>query len=180
MAYPIDVISVGGDYTAQIDDAREALNALQAEFLFVSPPKAYRSMGLSLSGTEYRTNEIWTFLQQYRSKVPGNHAYIIAVVNAPLSSAKTTNLFGSHDATNGLAVITLHDHKRYVESTFSYLLYYLIRYALSFVCPMLKSHRQTRGCFFDFKEHKVDLKESLSSGRFCHTCRAALNDTFSD
>ncbi|MCG2643582.1 MULTISPECIES: hypothetical protein [Bradyrhizobium] len=85
------------------------------------------------------------------------------------------NLFGANRACRGLAAITLRDWHFYADSHRSFLCYYFIRYALSFVDPKIKSHRETRDCFFDFKGHRRDLEKSLSSGRICEQHTEELN-----
>jgi nucleoside phosphorylase len=74
----------------------------------------------------------------------------------------------------------MHDQERFVESSKLYLSYYLIRYALSFVCPLLRNHDDTRGCFFDRKGCKRDIKKSIDSGAFCGECTAVLWQSFNE
>src|SRR5262249_25589342 len=126
----------------------------------------------------YHTATIWDFLKDYRVRAKGFRPYLIAVVNGHLRSDKYVNLFGSHRAAEGIAAITLRGHQNYADSYRPFLCYYLIRYALSFVCPDLKSHQDTRDCFFDFKAAKRDLEKSLNSGNFCSCCRSTLNASF--
>jgi hypothetical protein len=44
--------------------------------------------------------------------------------------------------------------------------------------PALKSHEETRDCFFDFKRRKRDLEKSLHSGALCAPCSATLTQSF--
>jgi len=178
VAYNIEILSVGDDSTSQIAEVSQSLNVAQDEFRFSLPPERLRTDGLVFVRQEYRTSEVFSFLRDYRTKAKGSRPYLVAVVNGRLSSDKYTNLFGSHEASEGLAVITLHDHQRYADSYRPYLCYYFIRYALSFVCPVLKSHKHTHGCFFDFKQNKLDLKLSLESGEFCSQCKEKLEQAF--
>jgi hypothetical protein len=48
-----------------------------------------------------------------------------------------------------------------------------VRYAISFAAP-LRNHRDTRSCFFDLKEDRWDIRESVASGRLCDECLAKL------
>jgi nucleoside phosphorylase len=176
--FPIEILSIGGDFYAEIDHVIPSLNFGQKEFQFLAASQNHREIGQRYVQHTYKTPQIWELLENYRRAAKGYRPFLIAIVNRPLDSPRYRNLFGSHRAENGLAVITLHDHKLYVESYRPFLCYYLIRYALSFVCPDLKSHKETRGCFFDFKERKTDLKESLDSGNFCDKCRGALWEKF--
>ena len=78
------------------------------------------------------------------------------------------------DRRESLTAHQVHCPHRFVESTRLYLTYYFIRYALSFVAPGLRSHDETRACFFDFKRRKADIVQSIDSGAFCDGCRAIL------
>ena len=173
MPYHIEVISVGGDFDAQIAEAAQSLNC-QDEFRFSLPPARLRKAGGPFAKAKYRTREVFGFLRDYRSNAKGERPYLIGVIDKELDSSRLGNIFGSHEACDGLAVVTLFDHLRFVESTHLYLCYYLIRYALSFVCPTLKNHAATRGCFFDRKMAKKDILISLDSGAFCEPCRVKM------
>jgi nucleoside phosphorylase len=176
--FNIEVISVGDNSDPQIGEASQILNAVQEEFKFNLPPETRRRDGAAFLQDEYKTEEVWNFLKDYRAIARGHRPYLIAVIDGKLSSARYTNLFGSHRAEDGLAVITLRDHQRFADSFRSFLCYYFIRYALSFVCPELKAHTQTRDCFFDFKGNKKDLEKSLLSGTFCKPCKQVLAKRF--
>jgi nucleoside phosphorylase len=178
MPFNIEVISLGDNSDAKIGEVAQILNAVQEEFKFYLPPDARRRDGASFVQDEYQTEEIWSFLKDYRAIAKGHRPYLIAVVNGRLKSKRFSNLFGSHRAEDGLAVITLSDHQKYADSFRPFLCYYLIRYALSFVCPELKAHSQTRDCFFDFKGNKKDLEKSLRSGALCKDCKKALARRF--
>jgi nucleoside phosphorylase len=167
MLYHIEILSVGADLGSRISDAAGILNAVQTDFHFALPPVRLRSFGYTFVRDEYRTPEIWSLLEKYREEAKGRRPYIIAVVDAKLRSDRIANLFGSHQAARGFAAITIRDWHFYADSHRSFLCYYLIRYILSFIAPAIKSHRETRDCFFDFKGRKRDLEISLSSGRVC-------------
>jgi nucleoside phosphorylase len=178
MPFHIEVLSVGESSDAKIGEVAQILNAVQDEFKFHLPPEARRQDGAAFLQDEYQTEQVWDFLKDYRANAKGHRPYLIAVVNGKLNSKDYSNLFGSHRAKDGLAVITLRDHQQFTDSFRSFLCYYFIRYALSFVCPELKSHQQTRDCFFDFKQNKKDLDGSLRSGAFCNNCQKALAKKF--
>jgi nucleoside phosphorylase len=180
MAYYIEIMSLGDDSTSKAAEVAQGLNSAQKEFYFSLPPERLLHSGSAFVRTEYSTDEVWAFLKDYRAAAKGHRPYLIGIVNSRLRSKEATNLFGSHQASNGLAIITLHDHQKYADSYRSYLAYYFIRYALSFACPELKSHKDTRGCFFDFKENKSDLKKSLETGGFCDQHREQLGTCFND
>ena len=182
MPHTIEVLSLGGDYYDSIRQSINILNYAQRdhqEFIFIVPPDRLTKSGVAFRRSKYYSGDVFDYLKKYSVKAKGQHPYMIGVVNAPLYSDKLSNLFGTHRARKGLAVTTLDDHARYVGSPVSYLCYYFIRYALSFVEPELKSHEKTRGCFFDKKRHKGDLLISLQSGKICSPCMRVLKRRFS-
>ena len=178
MAYYIEILSVGDDSNSKAAEVAQSLNSAQKEFHFSLPPKRLLQSGAVFVRTEYCTDDVWAFLKDYRDTAKGSRPFLIGIVNSRLRSKEASNLFGSHQASNGLAVITLHGHEKFADSYRSYLAYYFIRYALSFVCPELKSHKDTRGCFFDFKSNKTDLKKSLETGGFCDQHKGQLAACF--
>jgi hypothetical protein len=178
MPYITEVLSIGGNFYDDITSAIRPLNASQAEFQFAIPPNRLLEEGFTLVRRSYLSAEIYDFLREYRNKAKGHRPFLIGVMNSALRSEKYWNLFGSHEAEEGLAVFTLHNHERFVESRRAFISYYLIRYSLSFVAPKLKSHKDTKACFYDFKENKNDLKESLATGELCDDCRKLLQDHF--
>jgi len=52
----------------------------------------------------------------------------------------------------------------------------LIRYTLSFICPAVKNHEATRGCFFDKKVNKGDIKISMAAGKICDECAVLFSE----
>lgn len=179
MAYDIEIISVGDDSNAKIGEIAHILNVAQDEFRFHLPPERLKHEGTVFVREEYENTTVFEFLKDYRVQARGYRPFLIAVINGKLRSESLLNLFGSHKASEGVAVITLHDHQHYADSYRAYLCYYFIRYALSFACPDLKTHEETRNCFFDRKVRKLDLQQSLESGEFCSRCKQSLAAVFS-
>jgi nucleoside phosphorylase len=181
MPYHVEVLSIGKNSDKRIEEVAQILNAVQDEFRFGLPPSGLRRIGDSFEEEKYRTKDLWDFFRDYRAQAKGFRPFLIGVIDAQLDSDKYTNLFGSHRAQgDGLAVVTLRDYHRFADSYRSFLCYYFIRYSLSFVCPALKSHQETRDCFFDFKQNKQDLEKSLRSGAFCSSCSRTLAKTFNE
>ena len=182
MPFNIEIVSVGGDFDQIISETATALNGVQDEFRFALAPNHMRKQAAGFIKTEYLTTDVFTLLKDYRTQAKGHRPFVIGVVDQRLTSKKLSNLFASRDAREGEgeAVITLHDNEFFTESAQLYLCYYFIRYALSFVCPALKNHDDTRSCFFDRKIYKPDLKLSMDSGGFCPSCRAELWTKFNE
>lgn len=179
MAYSVEVVSIGVDEYNTIASVIELLNVVQSEFVFSIPPIRLRDEGISFKLKEYTTREVFNWLEDYRKRAKGNRPYLVAVVPGMLSSAKLANLFGSHKAEMGLAVITTNDILHFVDSKQAYIAYYLTRYALSFINDKMKSHEDSRACYFDKKIRKADIKKSLAAGgSLCDPCTRELNENF--
>jgi predicted acylesterase/phospholipase RssA len=178
MAYDIELMSVGEDLYAVLGESAALLNSVQAEFRFRLTSLPQRLSGLSFSRTEYSTAEIWFFLREQRKKFGGNRPYIIAFVNSPLKSSELANIFGSHEAVDGLAVVTLHSSTQYVREARRFCCYYLSRYSLSFVNPSIKAHNDQgrKNCYFHKKLYKPDLRASMDSGYLCDADQNQLDN----
>jgi predicted acylesterase/phospholipase RssA len=178
MSYSIEVTSLGDDLYEVLRIAVARLNCVQTEFVFrlTEPPE--RADGSGFDRREYVTDEIWPFLDAYLKKFGGNRPHVIAFVNRPLRSAKTANLFGSHDMTGRFAAATLHNCAQYVNEEARFVSYYLVRYALSFVNPTIRSHDDParRNCYFHKKWHKPDIVHSMDSGSLCDECARLLDN----
>lgn len=182
MPFHIEIQSLGGDFNALIEEAAQLLNGVQREFIFALAPQPLRAKGAGYIKSNYVTHEVFEFLQEYRTQAKGDRRYLIGIIAKPLQSKRLGNLFASREARKGEgeAVVTLCDHEVYTDSPQLYLCYYFIRYALSFVCPSLKNHDDTRACFFDRKIYKPDLAQSIDSGSFCDECRSVLWGDFNE
>lgn len=181
MTYPIEVVSVGEeDLYDDIIAACELLNNGQREFYFTAPPVRLRGSGFRVQPNDadgYLTLDAFEYLHDYRREARGHRPYLIGVLNGQLRSNKWKNIFGSHEAADGLAIITLHQQAAYTESRLQYLCYYLIRYSLSFIAPEIKSHNvpERKECLFHFKQRKTDLTLSIAAGAICPVCMKKLS-----
>ncbi len=178
MAYNIELMSIGNDLYPLLEDSAALLNAVQQQFRFSLTSPAQRAEGVSYRREEYSTADIWAFLKEQRKKFGGNRPYIIGFVNAPLKSSELGNLFGSHEAGDGLATVTIHSSTQYVKEARRYCCYYLTRYSLSFVNPLIKSHDdpKRKNCYFHKKLHKPDIRASMDTGYICDVCRDQLDN----
>jgi len=178
MAYDIELMSIGEDLYSVLDESATLLNSVQQEFRFRLTSVPQRPFGISFSRAEYSTADIWSFLREQRKKFGGNRPYIIAFVNAPLKSSELANIFGSHEAGEGLAVVTLHNSKQYVREARRYCCYYLARYSLSFANPSIRSHtdEERKKCYFHRKMRKPDIRASMDSGYVCDADQSQLDN----
>jgi predicted nucleotide-binding protein len=174
---PIEVVRIGDVPADHVSRAIRTANRVQSAFLFteLSDDEAggFRLRAFNAASA----NELLDDLGSQRSRIGGYHPFLIAVTDAQLSGAKFGNLFGSHRAEKGIAVISVANVAPTVmpsERLHSYVLYFLARYALSFVAPDHRNHDETRSCVFDRKAHKTDLAKSMKARPLCDECRRAL------
>ncbi len=177
MPYSIEVISYDASKYQDIIDSIKLMNNGQSEFVFSVPPKRLMDACVHYKKDVSHTRTVFAELEEYRKQAKGHRPFIIAVIDSPLRSDNMGNLFGSHEADKGLAIVTMNDHARFVKPAIVYLAYYMIRYSMSFVCPHLKSHDESKSCFFDKKLRKNDIIKSLYSGKVCDDCSNAMKDS---
>ena len=124
----------------------------------------------------YYTTDLFNWLRDYRREAKGHRPFLMLVVDGPLRSDRLKNLFGSHEAAEGLAIVTTHDSGQYVRDRIRYLGYYLVRYSLSFLAPDISTHQDEarKDCFFHKKMYKPDIQHSLRTGGLCDPCRDKL------
>src|SRR6266446_1832920 len=178
MSYHIEVMSIGDDIYPLLERAITALNGVQEEFKFYLTSSSQRPSGLEFQRSHYVTSEICNFLKDHKARFGGNRPYIIAFVTKPLRSTELTNIFGSHEAADGLAVVTTSGAGQYVKEEVRYIAYYLVRYALSFVNPLIRVHDDParKSCYFHKKMYKPDIRASMDTGSICDQCRSQLDN----
>lgn len=174
---PIEVVEVGSVAREDIARAITLANGKQAHFQFVHLP---HDQGASLRQHAYRrliANDFLDTMARFRADLRGFHPFLIAFVDSPLDGERLSNLFGSHRAEEGLALATTANIADVIvpgDRMVAYVLYYLARYALSFVCPGHKQHDDDRKCIFDRKIDKRALLDCMKAKALCDECRRAL------
>jgi hypothetical protein len=117
------------------------------------------------------------YIEKIRTNIGGHHPFIIVIVDSNLEGCFYKNLFGSHRAKSGIAVITTSNVENDIIKKgrmTAYFIYYFARYALSFIVPEHKNHEERKGCVFDRKINKKDITKSMKSQAFCDECRRQL------
>lgn len=174
----IELLSVGDDFSPLLEAVAAQLNPLQDSFRFrvVKTTSALGAEALALKRETILTYELFDWLAGRRKDLGGLNDYVICFVDRPLQSKNLGNLFGSHRADDGMAVVTLDNSDQYVRAQTRYVSYFLARYALSFVNPSIKSHADParNWCYFDRKMDKRQIVQILSSARLCDECNKAL------
>ena len=174
---PIEVVEVGDVARADVARAITMANSLQDSFVFVH---LSQDEGSSIRQHAYRKLLAHDFLdrmEEARTTMRGYHPFLIAFVDAPMDGKKYANLFASARAEKGLAVVTTAHVADVIlpgDRLVAYVLYYLARYALGFMCPHLRGHEEDRQCVFDRKAHKAQLLESMRRRPLCDSCRTTL------
>ncbi len=145
MPYEIEVISIGGNFDSELREACQHLNGVQTEFRFGLPPSRYEGWGRTKFQIRYKSSEVFAILDEYLNTAKGGRRYIIGFVDQFLFKDGRGNLFGDRDIEpktpgTGVAVVTLEQWAGYAKSSVHFICYYLIRYALSFVSPAVRSH----------------------------------------
>lgn len=174
-------MSLGQDLYPLLERAANGLNGIQDQFRFEVTPPAQRAPGLGFQREEYLSTDIWQFLNEQRA-VGAPRPFIIAFVTQPLNSPRFRNLFGSHHGELGLAAVTMSGAAQYVKEDERYCRYYLVRYALTFVNWLIKSHEDEarKDCYFHFKRNKEEILLSLNGAELCDQCQALLDNPPAD
>ena len=184
----IQVFAIKSSLYPSIEKACKDLDDIQKdkEFIFRTPPERLKDKFYLEKRDEYQSNVVFGWLNNYRQQENKPNQLIILVVDGHLKSSRLGNLFGNVDATNGLAVFTVVDFSQFVNDIVRFCRYYLVRYALSFLEPSIKSHDDPnrKECVFHKKMNKIELRDSLYSGHICQTCydqlRPKLNTEISN
>jgi predicted acylesterase/phospholipase RssA len=176
MAYPIEILTISQDLVKSVKVASDSLNKVQSEFKFEIASEKLRGKMFSHKRDKYKSEDAFQWLTEYKNEVKGHRPFIILVVDGFLSSERWSNIFGTFSAANGFAVFTTNDFDQFVQDKVRFCRYYLVRYAISFLEPSLKSHTnlESKNCIFHFKQNKHEIKISLDSGHICDNCRNIL------
>lgn len=177
--FPIEIINFGQPSFELHKEIITELNAIQSDIIYLLPPERHKLWAAPFERERYETNYIWEKLKVYKKECKGFHPFILAIVHGYLSSDNLGNLFGSRNEEEAFATVTTHDWEQHFSppSLSVYLMYYFVRYSMSFICPEIKNHEETRNCFFDKKINKLDIKFSMKSGKICDSCRGILENS---
>jgi predicted nucleotide-binding protein len=176
---PIEVLPANATCARRVKRAVHTANAVQAEFNF--SPCGERGMVDVVSFAPVGNlvvPALFDSLETTRAASRGYHPFLLVFCDAYLVGKSLANLFGSHRAGNGLAIITFNGVDQILgdddDAYTGYALYYMARYSMSFASPTIKNHDECRQCIFDRKINKHDIIESIRSGALCDQCRTAI------
>ena len=184
MPYPVEIVTTNRELLKYIVPAFQPLNTIQNEFVFTMAPERMLDYASMYNQDNYLLEDVFNWLNNYRTNAGGNRPFIILVVDKRLSDDDYDFLFGGHAAAIGYAVFTIDSFdpqfEQFLFDIVRFIRYYLVRYSLSFVNPEVRTHQDTRGCMFDFKFYKPDILKSLSTGNICHQCLAQLRTRYNN
>jgi predicted acylesterase/phospholipase RssA len=170
----IEILAIKPELYPSIEKACTSLNNVQKDkvFIFKTPPERLKDSLFLERREKYDSDTVFNWLKNYRQSAGGDRRYLILVVDGFLSSTRLSNLFGTVSATDGLAVFTVADFDQFVHDVVRFCRYYLVRYAVSFLEPTIKSHNDPdrKECIFHKKMNKYELRNSLDSGHICQSC----------
>jgi len=174
---PVEIAVTGDVVNAEVSSAAALANAEQEEFMFMMAEEELQLRVRMHSYTQVQVKEFFDRTELVRSEIRGYHPFVITVVDSYIQGARYGNLFGSHRANAGLAIITaaeVADSIVPADRMIAYYIYYFARYSLSFLSPHHRNHEDSRGCIFDRKVDKTDIKSSMRANALCDECRRSL------
>jgi len=186
MPFSIEIVTTQKELIQVIKSAYEPLNKIQNEFKYSIAPERLLAKARLYDQDHYHRDHVINWMNGYKVEAGGTRPFIILIVDKRLSGSKdpNSNLYGIHDAKNGFACFTTYSFdpslRQFLFDMVRFCRYYIVRYSLSFVNPEIKSHIDTRGCLFDFKNYKPDILKSLSTGKICSECHGQLMTKYNE
>ena len=174
---PVEILAIGDLDPDVVRDVVAISNVRQKEFLFSINAGALAAQMSQFAFQRASAPKFLDELERARTNARGFHPFVIAMADFALDGAKYGNLFGSHRAEKGLALVTTHGVPVVIipkSRMAAYLVYYLARYALSFLAPVHRNHEDPRNCVFDRKIDKRDIVKSMRARALCDECRTSL------
>lgn len=174
---PVEIVRIGDVPRAAVSRAITLTNASQSAFHFIELPSNDAGLFAMHAYQSVSASQFLDVMESVRGSLRGYHPFIIALVDADLNGKNYSNLFGSHRADKGLAVVTTANVPNVIvpaDRMQAYFLYYFARYSLSFLAPEHRNHEDSRSCIFDRKVQKVDLLKSMKARALCDDCRVEL------
>jgi hypothetical protein len=148
---PIEIVTSGEAALESLPAAVQLANAEQSEFMFLNATGTISASMQMHTYKQAKASDLLDLLESARSESRGYHPFIMLMTDAALDGERFSNLFGSHRAKKGVAVVTtslVPDIIVPMDRMVAYFVYYLARYSLSFLAPEHKNHDDPRGCIF--------------------------------
>ena len=173
---PIEIFNFSENFNEEVQNAVTKANKLQTEIEYSLITTVDESEFNILVPDEIDARFLFKRMDHVRTKIGGFHPYLLLITDDPIYD-EYYNIFGSSEPEIGLGVFTTNSVSETIipkDKMQAYFIYYLARYTLNFLNPQHKNHKATRGCVFDIKTSKLDIKKSMKSDAFCKDCRKFL------
>lgn len=174
---PIEVAAISDRSAEAIMSAIALANAEQDEFAFCMSDDEFLLRTRIHAYDRANVNLLMDQIDRARQELRGYRPFIIVALDSDLHGERYMNLFGSHRAATGIAIVTtagVPDLIIPADRMAAYFIYYFARYALSFLSPQHRNHEDARDCVFDRKVTKADLTRSMRARALCDDCRHDL------
>lgn len=174
---PVEIVDIGDVPADEVVHAIAIANDAQSEFEFVRVSDDTAAEMRQHAFDRVTTTEMFKRMEQFRRQIRGYHPFLITVTDSYLDGKKYSNLFGSHRAKEGIAVVTIANVPDIIipiDRIAAYFTYYFARFTLSFVSPEHRNHEDPRGCVFDRKVDKCGIVDSMRARALCDDCRSSL------
>lgn len=179
---PVEILCVGHNDIASIEDAISLLNKQQDVFIYSLLRNEECEIYIGDSENRYTTTEIYRLFDNILLKLKGYHPHVIGVAKRRLDGKKLGNLFGSMQESDnnhltGNAITSLHGIKQILHPIplDVYLIFEFLSFAIRFVAGRGLIHDDRRTCIFDKKIFKPDIIEIMKSGKFCEYCQKRVS-----
>jgi hypothetical protein len=176
----IAVVNAGCSHLGALTAAVDRANFTQSMFRYFLLEDALADAIRLATYRDINAPDFFNAIEESRKSLGNERPFVIVVTDSSVSGKTLGNLFGSHRARQGLAVITTRlvpDIIVPAGSMAAYFLYYLARYTLNFLFPRIRNHDEPRNCVFDRKLRKADLLQSMATRSLCDQCRRQLLTT---
>lgn len=176
---PVEIVKIGEEALESLSAALQLANAEQAEIEFLVAPDSIETKMQLHTYKKAKASDLLDRLDRIRAEARGYHPFVILMTDTEIDGERFSNLFGSHRAEKGLAVVTTSLVPEVIvpsDRMVAYFIYYLARYSLSFLVPYHKNHDDPRDCVFDRKISKTDIVKSMQARGLCDDCRRTLVD----
>lgn len=173
----VNVVQFGDFVCADLIDGCNFLNTFgKIAYHFDSDPFEIGDPDYIIPGliSEYSFLEIADYVKNYRkSRKISNNKPIVGIMNRAIEK----NHFAHTNHDERFSVITINNIESLLSdiSVFEYLSFEIAQHAVAVIYKAF-SHREPRGCFFDFCGDKRDAMNIFRNGAFCSACKKAISD----
>ena len=173
---PIEIFNLSEDFQSVVENSVKRANELQDDLEYIIFDENNQRDFNFIVPHEIDARILFKTMAHRRREIGGFHPYILLITDNPIYD-EYYNIFGSSEPEKGLGIFTSNGVVETIipeDKMQAYFIYYLARYSLNFLNPSHKNHQGTRGCVFDVKTSKLDIKKSMKGNAFCDECKKSL------